>query len=120
MYKCSCPFPTVFVQIATDGLISVGESYMDTDGARFPIPHRVIAPYWDNIDMREQGRIEYYESSDSNHSALRQVNAYFNERTDVSFQASWILVVQWIDCCSLGDEKCINESINVSGRFVHA
>ena len=106
-------------QVGIDGLISIGEDYNNNVGTKFPIEHRVIAPYWDDIDTEMQGRIEYkvfYESSDG---PLGQVNDYFIDRTDVSFQASRILVFKWIDVCAKNDEKCINESVNVSGYFTH-
>ena len=119
----------MFVQIGINGLISVGEEYKGKTGAQFPIPHRVIAPYWDKINMKMQGRIEYkdyYTSSlqeDQDQildNPLQQVNDYFEERTDVSFQASRILVVKWVDACSHSDNKCIKESMNVSGYFAQA
>ena len=96
-------------------MISVGEDYNSNTNAKFPIPHRVLAPYWYNIDTELQGTIEYKAFVDHNNdSPLEQVNNYFSDRTDISFQASEMLVVQWIDVCVRNDEKCINESGDVS------
>ena len=109
------------LQVGMEGLISVGEDYKNNTNAKFPIEQRVIAPYWYNIDTEMQGTIEYKAFvDDNNDSPLEQVNNYFSDRTDILFQASEILVVKWIDVCARNDEKCINESGDVSRCFAHA
>ena len=120
---------SVHIQVGIDGLISVGEDYSNNTNAKFPIEQRVIAPYWYNNGTKMQGTIEYKTFSknflqqsvdDNNDSPLELVNNYFSNRTDVLFQASEMLVVKWIDVCARNDEKCINESGDVSRCFAHA
>ena len=58
----------VHIQISDNGIISFNHIY----GARTPysLPlsssHRIIAPYWADVDARGTGRIYYRQSSDPN------------------------------------------------------
>ena len=59
-----------------------------------------MAPFWDDVDIRQAGNI-FYESHNSftgNEASLNliaQVSQYISGETGESFFGSWLLVVQW-------------------------
>ncbi|XP_057213803.1 alpha-tectorin-like [Triplophysa rosa] len=54
----------------------------------------IIAPFWTDIDNRENGVISYqqYTSGDVLTQATQDINQYF---PDLSFSASWVFVATW-------------------------
>ena len=77
----------------------------------------VIAPYWDDIDMSEQGRITYVAADGYNVSLVQEVSD-FVASVVAGFKASWALVARWEDVCSYRDDDCIEKGDNVSAGHI--
>ena len=83
---------------------------------QFPISEKVVAPYWDDIDLTEKGLFVYaaliqgQESRLNNSQAIFDVvNCYITDtvlKGASVFQANWILAVRWIDTCSINYPSC--------------
>ena len=75
----------------------------------------MVAPYWDDIDLRDKGLIMYaaliqgQESHLNSNAIFDVVNAYITGTVfqGAVFNASWILAVRWIDTCPFGNPICI-------------
>ena len=101
------------LQISSNGLISFGDSYLEYIRRLFPINEKVIAPYWDDIDLTGRGSIHYDSFNTLNGSeVLRNVSAFINSvyRTPNMFEASSAVVVYWRDTCPIDDWLCSNVS----------
>ena len=74
----------------------------------FPIPQRVVTPYWDGIDLRQKGELRYTVISgiSSRLHQLRLANKFISEVTRLEFRATWMLVAYWVDVCEYNDENC--------------
>ena len=98
------------IQISSNGLISLGTSYTYFIPETFPISPKVIAPYWDDIDLSQQGQINYTLVTTQNDSvgSIALVNNFLASNISVSFSADWILMAQWLDVCPYGNSNCAN------------
>ena len=110
VYNAILRYDSMFIQISSNGLISLGTSYTSFTPETFPISSKVIAPYWDDIDLRQQGQINYTLVTTQNDSvgSIALVNNFLASNISVSFSADWILVAQWIDVCPFGNSECTN------------
>ena len=101
--------------ICVDG-ISFGAPYIDWIPRAFPITQKVVAPYWDDSDLREKGLILYAALIEGQESRLNNslaifdiVNGYITDtvmKGGSVFDARWILAVRWINVCPLFDSVC--------------
>ena len=87
------------VQISTNGYFSFSEPFYEEVPEQFPgttadvIALYLVAPFWDNIDLRRRGNIFYeVHSLDSSPSLLSQVSHFVS---DGLFSGTWMLVAQW-------------------------
>ena len=87
----------------------MGQPNIDYTPETFPIFEKVIAPYWTDIDTRQKGQINYIivtkQSTDSVGS-IALVNNFLASNVNVTFNADWILMVQWIEVCPFCDSTC--------------
>ena len=82
---------------------------------------KFVAPYWDDIDLRNKGLVLYaaliqgQTSRLSNSLAIfNTVNSYISNTVIGSasaFRARWILAVRWINVCPFGNSACTSVSI---------
>ena len=83
-------------QVGTNGLISFGTGYNSFINQPFPgsatISNRyLVAPYWDDVDIRfDTGDISYeiHESG----FVLDQVNAFIRKKRPTDFEGTWMMV----------------------------
>ena len=97
------------IQISSNGLISFGTSFTSHRPQTFPISSKVIALYWTDIDLDEQGQINYTlvtTQSNDTIGSIALVNNFLASNMSVSFNADWILVAQWIEVCPWEDSYC--------------
>ena len=104
-------FYNIRIQLADNGLVSIKTSYDSTSSMLFPVDQLLIAPYWDDIDMRKQGQLLYKVFI--NDSVVEQVSNFVAGHV-TGFEASWALVARWEDVCSFRKSQCYNEGIGVS------
>ena len=89
----------LYPQVGTNGLISFGSSYNSWSNQQFPGSPTVsslylVAPFWDDVDIRGgNGRISY-EIHQSGYF-LEQVNAFLQRKRPSAFQGTWMAVVYW-------------------------
>ena len=98
-------------------MISFGQSFTTHDPATFPYfisTLVLLAPFWDDIDLRSTGAV-YYEviTPDNGLSIINQVDAYLSNIQSISFSADWILVAKWFNVCPFGNNLCSNPNIQV-------
>ena len=111
------------MQISSNGLISFGERYTAYRPRNFPLnigQISVISPYWDDIDLRNQGNI-FYESYDiaagdgsgSNNDVLVTISDFITESENLAedFICTSAVVVYWSNVCPFGNDSC---GLNVS------
>ncbi|XP_019853605.1 PREDICTED: uncharacterized protein LOC109582949 [Amphimedon queenslandica] len=99
--------------ISTNGLISLGTSFIAWTPNSFPITTTVIAPYWDDNDLRQKGEVRYaIITPTTNLSLCNQVNDYLSTSTGSSVSVEWILWAYWYDLCPFGDYYCNNTESN--------
>ena len=106
---CMLKVPSIHIQISSNGVISFGSRFTSYVPQSFPIPSNVIAPYWDDIDLRNKGFVRYATITRSHPTLsclLDITNDLIEELENVEFNATWLLVARWIDVCPFGDSSC--------------
>ena len=88
--------------MSNNGLFSFGGPFFNYSAVDFPIEESVVAPFWDDIDVREGGSIFYEIHSCTSFNArslelLQHVSYFISEVEGVSFLGSWMLVGMWED-----------------------
>ena len=74
----------------------------------------MIAPYWDDIDLRNKGSVLYNSFNVLNGlEVLKNVSSFINsvQRSQSMFKASSVVVVYWRETCPFGDSRCSNVSL---------
>ena len=103
------------MQISSNGLISLGTSSFTSYVPRyFPINVPVIAPYWDDTDLRKKGNIYYSSFSNANDSGvLNSISTFINsfQNTTIAFEATSAVIIFWSDVCSYTNPNCIEVSL---------
>ena len=94
-------------------MISFGSSFTEYNTKPFPIDDLVVSPYWDDIDLEITGEVRYSLLSDVESSLLQQVNYFLENNQSLEFNASWILIVQWIDTCPYENNTCQSEVVSI-------
>ena len=95
-------------------MISFGQSFTEFRPSAFPYStFNLVAPFWDDIDLRSTGAL-YYEviTPDNGLSIINQVDTYLSNNQNISFSADWILVAKWLNVCSISDNSCSNIQVN--------
>lgn len=94
------------IQVGTNGIISFSEPFYSPSATHFPsfsssvAGAYLVAPYWDDIDIRLAGNISYevHSSSSNNlgsHQLLNRISNFVEESTGSAFNGSWMLVAEW-------------------------
>lgn len=82
------------MQVGTNGIVSFGNSaYNPYTNSLFPVSGQyLVAPYWDDIDLRYgNGRLSY-EVHDSGFY-LNEVSRFIARRRPSDFQGTWMAVI---------------------------
>ena len=94
-------------------MISLGIRFTAFIPYSFPITTPVIAPYWDDSDLRGRGEARYaIITPTTNLSLCNQVNNYLSNSTGSSVSVEWILWAYWYNICSINDYYCDNTEVN--------
>lgn len=99
------------IQVSSNGVISFGTSFGLVAPQTFPFLQgdNIVAPYLDDIDLREKGVVRYAVIT-NNHPSLSYLleltDDLVKQDQDVTFNASWLLIARWIDVCPFGNENC--------------
>lgn len=94
------------IQISINGIISFGEPFYSADPVVFPSVRSdvanayLVAPFWDDVDIRRAGNIYYEIHSVSNGNLgsldlINRVSAYIREQSGDEFAGNWMLLVEW-------------------------
>ena len=97
------------MQISNHGLISFGSQYIAFIPQTFPILQRVVAPYWDDMDLRVKGEVRYTVITAANSSQshlLTTANEFIRRVKHKYFIAKWMLVAYWVDICPYQNRNC--------------
>ena len=110
------------MQVSSNGLISFGSQYASFTPQTFPISVNVVAPYWDDINLREKGVVRYAVITHSHPTLslwLNRTNELIKKKNNhyEEFKASWLLVARWIDVCPYRDEDCLEVGLNIMHMF---
>ena len=84
-------------QVVTNGLISFDIPYTFWFNQPFPgfvSSLYLIAPFWDDVDIRSDSGTISYEIHTSG-EVLYNVSEYIRQRTDTDFEGYWMMVVFW-------------------------
>lgn len=97
--------PTHILQVGTNGIISFDTPFYSHMSVQFPgattdiSSAYLIAPFWDDFDIRREGNI-YYEIHSTNSSSesallIDRVSEFISNRSGADFNGNWMLVTQW-------------------------
>ena len=87
----------IFLQVGTNGLLSFGSGYNSFISQVFPGSIAIqsfylVAPFWDDVDIRfDTGDISY-EIHESGYY-LDRVNAFIRQKRPTDFEGTWMMVV---------------------------
>ena len=81
----------------------------------FPICVPVVTAFWDDIDLRLGGMVQYtvLDTHSSNRSIVSHVEEYLN-RQHVKINVTMVLIAKWSEVCEYGSLNC---SLTVSDAF---
>ena len=90
-------------QVGTNGIFAFSEPFYAPLARPFPggAPGAyIVAPYWDDVDIRLAGNISYEVHSRSannpgSNRLLDEVSDFVEDSTGQSFEGSWMLVAEW-------------------------
>ena len=93
-------------QVGTNGIFSFSVPFYSAFATAFPGTSTtvsrayLVAPYWDDVDIRLAGNISYevHSRSDNNpgsNQLLDDVSNFVERSTGQSFQGTWMLVAEW-------------------------
>lgn len=90
-------------QIGTNGIISFDQPVYSAIPSLFPTERNhirnlfIVAPFWDDIDLRRSGNILYktFTTSSGNIDGIKLANDYILKETGEQFDGEWMLVVTW-------------------------
>ena len=85
----------------------VGTSaYIPSLFPQFTIP--VVAPFWDDSDLRGLGFAEYkvVTDDDDDSDTISQVKEFLRTNQSIVLDPDWILVAKWIDVCPYQNRYC--------------
>ena len=91
-------FIIIFIQVGTNGLLSFGTGYNSFVTQQFPGNAVIqslylVAPFWDDVDIRFGNGDISYEIHETGSFFLDQVNAFIQERRPTEFEGTWMMVV---------------------------
>ena len=68
----------------------------------------IVAPYWDHMSFVVKGSMRFgiIDNMHSQSALIQTTNEVIREELNVDFDASWLLVVRWIDVCPINDVNC--------------
>ena len=96
-------------------MISFGSLFTEFLSGLFPISAQVISPYWDDIDLRNQGSVNFASFNNQNGSqVLRKVSDFINsvQRPQTTmFEAHSVVVVYWRETCPFRNSTCSHVSL---------
>ena len=106
-------------QLSSNGLVSFGRSYIAHAPPPFPLGPdlAVVAPYWDDIDLRGLGELHYQIVSGTS-SVINQVNSFLSSYSGVAFNANWILWAYWYNVCPFTDNTCTIHQVTCCNHFI--
>ena len=86
------------LQIGTNGYFSFEEPFYSSFPEHFPgfsvSAYYIVAPFWDDIDIRRRGDIFFeVHINDTSSSLFSKVNNFV--APDGSFSGTWMVVAQW-------------------------
>ena len=125
--------PDVFLfilQVGDNGFLSFGQGYLFNQPRLFPSSidavrdALMVAPYWSNVDIRQQGRVYYRliepgkTTEDLDVALLNFVSGFITAKQSgiaANFSATTMLVAQWRDVPQLSQNEA--EFINQVATF---
>ena len=77
--------------------------------SEFPIPHIMIAQYWDDIDVYDRGLGLYTVLSE--HDTLPEVDNFLAAYLNTSFTSTMLIIAQWMDVCPFINSLCFTNEV---------
>ena len=98
------------LQVNTNGLLSLKESFVSADPHHFPLADvYLIAPFWSDVDIEAGTGKIYYEvhSSATGGTPLQDISKFISSEEDVVFEAEWMLVAEWEKVSQFGGKTTL-------------
>ena len=116
------------MQVNTNGILSFQSEYLSSNPQMFPLsllnPIRVIAPFWDDVDIRRFGNIFYRVTS--NTTLLQRVRDQLQELFPFSgnFTPTTLFIATWDRVAQFGvgsqvphSRKCLHGAMLTTNIF---
>lgn len=72
----------------------------------------MIAPFWDDVDLSQNGQVSYLLNNKSHSTDLLiEINSFLSTYIGSNFNADWILVVKWENVCHIRDNDCLANEV---------
>ena len=86
--------PSMYLQVCTNGYISIGSEYLSYMPFRFMFRSKaIVAPFFYDVDLRNGGSIEY--ETHTSGQLLQSVSYFVSKNRGIDFNARWMLLVYW-------------------------
>ena len=99
-----------------NGVISFREPFSSPTPQYFPLPrYRLIAPFWDNIDISNRGQV-YYRFTDSPALCDEVVNYLENMSDIIPFKPTLLFIATWegVPLSGVNQGGKVNNLLNVT------
>lgn len=84
--------------------------------APFPTTLPIVAPFWDDVDLTRTGQVNYINitsgAAGNTANVITQVNDFLSTNRGMTFNADWILAVQWENVCHVKDDLCTANNVS--------
>ena len=95
-----------FLQVSANGVISFSGFFFDSTPETFPLTGRndiLIAPFWDDVDIRISGRVLYRLTNTS--ILLDLVGASISSVFNTTFNPTQLFIATWDDVPGFGQTR---------------
>ena len=95
---CSHEYKNIIMQVSTNGVVTFGSEFTNAYYPRpFPLRrtymYKLIAPFWDNSNVRNGGQVLFRLSD--NQTLLNQVGSTINDTLEFDFTPTMIFIATW-------------------------
>ena len=67
----------------------------------------MIAPFWDDIILTNEGLVEYgIVTSANTSSVINEVERFLKINQNVDLELDWVFVAKWVNVCPFGNSNC--------------
>ena len=79
----------------------------------------MIAPFWDDIILTNEGLVEYgIVTSANTSSVINEVERFLKINQNVDLELDWVFVAKWANVCPFGYSSCVEVNSYILKHFL--